>query len=964
MIRITDFYKSVLPSKGVYCISTIEPTSGKTTNHFVESIDEIEPKIEELKLEKQNIYVTHSSQKNYSRKDNALYSSSFFVDLDVGEDKDYKSKEEANNALDEFVKASGLPKPTKLDSGRGMWGWWPFGIDIPIDEWKLYADKFKKLCIDKGLKIDPSVTSDKARITRAPNCLNYKTSPPSETKVISDAIVIHNFDDFKAMLGEEELSVADILKSIPKGLSEEEKKLNKNFGYSFSNLVLNSYKTSDKGCAQIKHIIDHASSLTEPIWRAGLTIAVNCDDWETAIHKMSEGHPGYTPEATIAKINSMPEGKDTRKVFTTCDGFNELNPNVCTGCPNRKVGTPLNLAKKFIPVIAPVNPEPVRTHQELISSVNIVDRMKMGITSLPQELSPFMYGMNGGIYYQPPAERDENGVPLPPPRPILVCKDDLYVTKRISSATEGDCLVIRLILPHDPPRELMLPMKHVYAIEKFKEAITSIGVYFDPASKEGGLLMSYIIKWGDYLKRKGAAEIMRTQMGWTPNRESFVVGANELTRDGKVINSPTSPLCRGIAKHLTQVGSYDIWKTSANKLNNEGLELHAFTLLAGFGSVLMDYTSTSGVTLALTGESGAAKTGALYSALSIWGNPKDLSVLDATENGLTGRFLGLRNLPFGLDEVGNTEGKLMSKIIHKISQGKSKIRMQASVNAEREHEMSASLISIFTSNHSLYDKLTLLKKDPNGEVARLIEMTIRKPDMFKDDAALGREIFDVFRFNYGWAGPDFIFALFNEGEEAILKMIDKWCLRFKADFGDDTAYRFYENSVAVCLVACEILNKHNILVLHTERIYKRVVKELINIRDNVVKVNKIDYESLIGDFIAMNQMAVLVMKNGHPILEPRGSLLIRVETEPNNQDSTLFINKTAFNKYLMDSLVSRKEFIYNMKESNINVTEGRKRMDTGWKTTLKDLNVHVYQLKSKTSIIPEQILAGEVSEST
>jgi hypothetical protein len=32
----------------------------------------------------------------------------------------------------------------------------------------------------------------------------------------------------------------------------------------------------------------------------------------------------------------------------------------------------------------------------------------------------------------------------------------------------------------------------------------------------------------------------------------------------------------------------------------------------------------NGVAISLTGESGAAKTGALYAALSIWGKPKDL----------------------------------------------------------------------------------------------------------------------------------------------------------------------------------------------------------------------------------------------------------------------------------------------------------------------------------------------------
>jgi uncharacterized protein (DUF927 family) len=137
-------------------------------------------------------------------------------------------------------------------------------------------------------------------------------------------------------------------------------------------------------------------------------------------------------------------------------------------------------------------------------------------------------------------------------------------------------------------------------------------------------------------------------------------------------------------------------------------------MLTGFSSILMPFTSTSGITMCLTGETGAAKTASLYACLSVWGNPKDLSVLDATENGMTGRYLALHNIPFGLDEVGNTHGKTLSQLIHKISQGKAKIRMQASVNAERAHELSAALVAIFTSNHSLYDKLAILKKDPNG----------------------------------------------------------------------------------------------------------------------------------------------------------------------------------------------------------------------------------------------------------
>jgi hypothetical protein len=102
--------------------------------------------------------------------------------------------------------------------------------------------------------------------------------------------------------------------------------------------------------------------------------------------------------------------------------------------------------------------------------------------------------------------------------------------------------------------------------------------------------------------------------------------------------------------------------------------------------------------------------------------------------------------------------------------------------------MSASLIAIFTSNQSMYDKLSILKKDPNGEVARLIEFSVRKPQAFVDEPTLGKEIFDKFRFNYGWAGREFIFALYKRSDDEIQKMMDKWVDQFRKDFGHSLSF--------------------------------------------------------------------------------------------------------------------------------------------------------------------------------
>jgi hypothetical protein len=308
--------------------------------------------------------------------------------------------------------------------------------------------------------------------------------------------------------------------------------------------------------------------------------------------------------------------------------------------------------------------------------------------------------------------------------------------------------------------------------------------------------------------------------------------------------------------------------------------------------------------------------------------------------------------------VGNILPKTLSQLIHKISQGKSKIRMQASVNAERDHEMSASLVAIFTSNHSLYDKLTTLKKDPNGEVARLIEMTIRKPSVFRDDASLGREIFDSFRFNYGWAGPEFIKALYKTGEQGISEMIDRWCLRFKKDFGDDTSYRFYENLVAAALTAGEVSNEAKITEFDLERIYKLVVFEMIAIRDHVVKVNSVDYESVLSDYINKNQSGILAFADNKIMMEPRMAFVIRVE----NDSDTMWISKTEFDKYLNEMSVSKKEFLYQMKLSNIEISQEKKRMNAGWKDFSKS-GTSAYKLNMATLPRITEILKGVQPES-
>mgnify|MGYP003649392285 FL=1 len=925
---ITKFYEKILPTKGnKYCVAW---TSGKGMNHeWVDYIKDIEPTIKDLQSKNKdiNIYVAMSSFEGQSRlAKHATYRKSLFVDLDVGKDKaesgkGYATKEEAEKALDDFVEKTLLPPVIKLDSGNGIHGYWPLQEELTIKEWEPYAEKFFNFCLEHKLLVDSSVMCDAARIMRSPDSINYKKGKePAPAKLLTEEIHEYPLELIKDRIGEVEVSLDVILKD--RKLTNDQRKALKldNFQSVFSTIAKKSLRGKD-GCNQIKHILMNATMLEEPLWYAGLSIAQHCKDRDTAIHLMSENHKDYDPDITEAKATQSQD-----KPFS-CEKFNDLNPTGCDGCSHRgKITNPLAIGKEFVP--APT------------TEMTPVEQYKQGGTllslgGLPKDLHPFVYGgADGGIYFEHPQEMDEDGQALPRKKPMLVSPYDLYPINRIYSATEGECLNMMYHPPNDKPREFMMPMEHLYDPTRFKQIVLRNGVFFDPNNQQGRYLMTYIYRWGDYLLSKSKAEIMRTQMGWTPDKDAFVIGNKEIDLKGNVVNSPTSPLCKGIAQHLNTEGSYQEWKNTANKLDTPSLELHAFTMLTGFGSVLMEETTTNGMTVCLTGtDSGSGKTGALQAALSIWGNPEALKLTQggATENALTARYLAFHNLPFGLDEVGNIEGRALSNLIHKISNGKAKVRMQASVNAEREYEMSASLIALFTSNHSLYNTLQTVKKNPHGEVARLLEITVNKPKIFFDDPTAGASIFQPYNHHYGHAGFDFINKLFGYSKEEIRIKIDKWLVKFKKDFGDDTTYRFHENMIACTFAAGEIAVENDIVDLDLVRIYTATVSELINIRDNVIgRINEVDYESMLGEYINAhnaNILALEVNENNKVNQEPRGELLIRAEIDT----AKMFIEKRHFREYLGKAGISVSDFILKMKAKGYNIRDHKRRMGTGWK---------------------------------
>ena len=932
---LKQFYEKALPSQGVYCVSGL--SNGRMANRFAETLDGVYEEIEKFKNKNADVFVALGTFEGYSRKaDDCLYVRSFFIDLDVGEGKEYADKADAHTALYKLQGAAGLPDPVVIDSGGGIHAYWIMDTDIPKDVWKPAAEIFKTICLEH-IAIDPVVTADAARIMRCPETFNYKTGTPRPTSVITDTIHVYSWQEFKSFLYgdldeiiERPQEAQDILASVPKGLDDDTKAMLKldNFPRKFSVLAQKSVD-DEGGCAQIKFMCENAASLEEPMWFAGLSIAKFCDDGATAIHELSEDHPDYNYGKTEEKASRFPAPR-------TCAWFIDNYPSRCDGCQHKgNIISPISLAREFTP--AKANTE---------ESIWEVSDSK-AVPDFPDFLIPYVRGQYGGIYFIPAPKIDKKGVKHQDD-PILILTHNLYPITRMVSPHDGECLLMRLELPKDGYREFLLPMKHVYAKEAFKAIMSSNGVFFNSVYDQH--LMNYIVKWGQYLQTTEKAQQMRMQMGWTQERtdpewekRSFVIGKKEITYKGETVDAPSSPFVKGLARHFTQHGTYQKWRESMDFLNNPGFELHSFASMSGFGSPLMPYTSTSGVVISLTGKSGNAKTGAMYAGLSIFGNPKDLSVVKATDNGLTGRYLGLHSLMFGLDEVGDKKADELGNLIHNVSHGKAKIRMQGSVNAERDYEMSASLIALLTSNHGLYSILEAKKLSLDGEAARLIEFAVKKPPMMDKDGTLGTKIFDPFRYNYGHAGPMFIKEIITRGDNYVLDYIHAWEERFLKDFGVYTEYRFYQNAAAANFTGATIANEHGITGYDIERVYAKTVEAMIDIREKVVKVNHTDYPSLLGDFINKNMANILVLKDGRTTMEPRGQIVARIVSE----ESLLQVSKAEFKKFLTERQVSSREFEADMRERKILFDEKKGRLTTGWKNAISTDPAYLYWFKTE-----------------
>lgn len=908
------FLASVLGEGGSYCIFASKPKDDRRIQKFFGDIDMVVDAARNFDDEGFDVYFALATFKEAGTRKvvNAKELRSFFLDLDCGPTKDFPTQADAIQALRKFCSALTLPKPTLVNSGRGVHVYWGLSEPVAVEDWLPVAERLKKLCATHKFDADPAVTADAARVLRVPTTHNYKSDPPAPVGLIGPQQAPVDFDIFSELLGGDMIPVPQKLLELAGGSAVMDALTGNKENYFVE--ILRRTKQS-KGCIQLLNIATDQENTSEPLWRAGLSIAKFCSDADKAAAFISNKHPDYTEANTREKLAQI-------KGPYTCTRFDELNPGLCGDCPNKgKVKSPIVLGSK----LAEAPPEDV-----VVAESADLPNNPLKTYTIPQYPKPYVRGVNGGVYMR---TADDDGVV----DEKLIYHNDMYVVRRLKDAELGEAIVMRLHLPMDGVREFTVPLTVATSREEMRKALAMQGVAM-PKMDE---IMTYTTTWVNELQFTTLADEAHRQFGWSSDEcKSFILGNQEIFAD-RIDFNPPSTATAGLFPAFEPKGTLEGWKEAINFYNKPKFEMHQFVVGAGFGTALMAFAQVHCAAIHLNGGSGVGKTAVLQAALGVWGDPEQLMLHEKdTYNSKMNRGEVLNSILWGIDELTNTPPKEVSNMLYQFTGGKQRGRMSSSSNVERHRGEPWRLLAVTTANRSLVELVGTAKSSPKAEALRVLEC--RVPRLFPKGDSTHKPMTDKFtkdiKNNYGHAGPVFVQYIMNHVDE-VRELLETVQMRVDRVAKLSADNRFWSVGIAWPIAGLMIAKRIGLVEFDVKAVFQWATTTLVD--QNKANIAELDatVQDIMNEFFNEHISNILQIKstqdsrslNGNgldtlvvPEAIPRNKLVARYETD---KKTAYIVPKTLKNwcaerQYNYGWLINEIKTHYNGRRGKVRLSKG------------------------------------------
>ena len=348
-----------------------------------------------------------------------------------------------------------------------------------------------------------------------------------------------------------------------------------------------------------------------------------------------------------------------------------------------------------------------------------------------------------------------------------------------------------------------------------------------------------------------------------------------------------------------------------------GLEAHAFSLFCGFGAPLLKLVggnTVKGAWVHLKNNgSGTGKSTAQMVANSIFGHPSDLLMKKADTPNSKMHMLGMLNsLVFTVDEITNESSEALSEMAYGITQGRGKHRMDGQSNRLRVNHTTWSTFTLSSGNASVVDMLMQLKSTADGEMRRVLELSVSK--YLGATKAEIDAVFSKLDSNYGVAGPIYV-EYIMANREKVVDMVLRMQAKVDRELELDQSDRHYSLLLCCTFTGALIAERLGLHSIPIKPVYEYIKGE--------VQMNQAVNRLAVGDpyTVALETLGAFVNDNVNnalvapytppggvperPAIAPKGAL--RMRYDPDNKE--LAISAVELRKYLTARQVDVKEAV-------------------------------------------------------
>lgn len=769
----------------------------------------------------------------------------YYLDLDAGEkklakhgaDKVYATQREALAATLAFIKTTKLNPTYIVSSGEGLHLYWCLSETVGASVWKPTAAMLSLLARSCGVKEDPSVTCDIARLLRPVGALHGNGN---EVRLLARKGPVYTQEAISAALAslvpEQEPDVLPPPPS-PKRVSE----INKDV------LVEGPPKSLKRivpKCAAMADAMRARGDVSEPYWRAMLGVIKHTVEGDVAAHRFSSGHPQYNARETQRKLDNWKTGPATCAEFAKhCDR--------CAACPQAgKVKSPITLGVMPVEDVQALPPEKQPAAEKPPTPTG-----DPWDNYIPQGFVVIKEGANARLAWNMPVDKEtDEGDTVRGYRQVPVVNAVFWCCQFSDAEDTDDTAQVTLrTYAHGVVQSYTLDQTLVANQQKLREFLAGKAIHKDPNKDAAKALEVYMTQQVISMKALQNMPKIGKRLGVFIERGQvkFALGEHVINPDGTIQRGIAGARVRALTGQFhinlphNENAQWDasVWDSIIMPQAQEyagfmrkhwggehqvKYQLAAMLMIASpiMPFIMGTYTdgwtvpTNQGFTVSLYSQSGGyGKTTLMQAAMGAYGHPtaSDKNDVGATLNARMHAIEGSGTLPVAMDEMGGVLPSALAATVQTIANGKGRDRLN-----NKSQLMPGGRFALVACMGTNRSAMELIAASPRGDVSdavyhRLLELNVeedRKPT--KEEQASYRDDTPILMRNYGALGAVIAKQMCAMGVERLNDTTHKFAQAAAARLGDDDINaRFFERALAAMLMVQAILKRHDLQMFDT-----------------------------------------------------------------------------------------------------------------------------------------------------